>query len=165
MLFGEIINGEMRSNRCGDIVSEEWSKTALIREEIVIDEFVVMPNHFHGILMILKDKDVSVNVGATWQVAPTDTRLATTTRPNGPKAGSLGAIIGQFKRITTIRINELQGTTGEKIWQRDFYDHIIRNETELNSKRVYVLNNPIKWAEDSENPHYSHTQDKGNNPV
>lgn len=150
--FGKIFEGEMQLNRCGEVVFEEWNKTATIRHEVLLDEFVVMPNHFHAIL-VLTNNSAAATVGATWQVAPT--KNATPhydARPKGPKAGSVGAIVAQFKRTTTIRINQGMSSSGEQIWQRNFHDHIIRNENDLNTKRDYIINNPAKWADDSENP-------------
>ncbi len=95
-LFGEIVGGEMRLNEYGKIVRAEWFRTAIVRPYVVLypNEFVVMPNHVHGIIWIVN----ADNVGATRRVAPT-------TRPHGPDSGSIGAIIGQFKSVTTKRIN------------------------------------------------------------
>ncbi len=145
-LFGEVVNGEMRLNDAGRIVWEEWFKTATLRPYVQLneDEFVVMPNHIHGIIWIVDD------VGATRRVAPT--RVAPTMdAPHGPKSGSIGAIIGQFKSVTTKRINDLRGTPGVPVWQRNYYEHIIRNEEALERIRTYIQTNPLRWAFDREN--------------
>ena len=139
-IFGGIIDARMILNELGKIVWNEWNKTAQIRKNVNVDEYVVMPNHMHGILMIIDGCDV----GETRRVAPTE-------RPKGPAFGSVGAIIGQFKSIATKRINALRGTPGLPVWQRNYYEHIIRNEKDLDEIREYIINNPIKWDLDEEN--------------
>jgi REP element-mobilizing transposase RayT len=152
-LFGQVVDGVIELSLIGQIVYEEWLRTAEIRPYVTLDSFIIMPNHFHTILFLDGDtSDIRAGlVGATWQVAPTETAHADA-RPKGPKAHSLGAIIGQFKRITTIRINELNNTSGAKLWQRNYYEHIIRDERELNDTRLYIDTNPARWDEDGENP-------------
>jgi REP element-mobilizing transposase RayT len=140
-LFGEIVNGEMRLNEFGEIVWEEWDNNAKVRKNLERDEYIVMPNHVHGILLILDENDV----GATRRVAPTK-------RPNGPASGSIGAIIGQFKSIVTKQINSMRGTRGLNVWQRNYHEHVIRDEDELLEIREYIANNPIKWEDDENNP-------------
>jgi len=142
-LFGEIVDGAMRPNDAGSAVSDEWFKTARIREHVRLnaDEFVVMPNHVHGILWI-------VDAGATRRVAPTRPGP----RPAGPVSGSVGAIMAQFKSVVTKRINALRGTSGMQVWQRNFHEHIIRDDDTLSRIREYIVNNPLQWALDRENP-------------
>jgi REP element-mobilizing transposase RayT len=150
--LGEIINEEMRLNSIGEIVREEWMKTPSIRPEIELDDFVVMPNHVHGILII------GETVGATGSVAHKENhgqqawaspRLAPT---RTVVSCSLGAVLGQFKSKTAKRINMMRGTKGVSLWQRNFHDHIIRNDADLNRIRIYIANNPLQWALDEENP-------------
>jgi len=84
--------------------------------------------------------------GATRRVAPT------TEPPRGPAPRSLGAIIGQFKSLATKRINVLRGTPGARVWQRNYWEHIIRNERTLEAIRRYIVYNPARWAWDRYNP-------------
>jgi REP element-mobilizing transposase RayT len=140
-LFGEIVNVGMILNEFGKIAWEEWDNNAKIRKNLVQDEYVVMPNHVHGILFILDENDI----GATRRVAPTE-------RLSGLASGSIGAIIGQFKSIVTKRVNSIRGTPGLDIWQRNYHEHVIRDEDELLEIREYIANNPIRWAEDENNP-------------
>jgi REP element-mobilizing transposase RayT len=128
-------------NEFGKIAWEEWDNNAKIRKNLVQDEYVVMPNHVHGILFILDENDI----GATRRVAPTE-------RLSGLASGSIGAIIGQFKSIVTKRVNSIRGTPGLDIWQRNYHEHVIRDEDELLEIREYIANNPIRWAEDENNP-------------
>lgn len=128
-------------NKFGRIVKDEWFKTAKIRGNVQLheDEFVVMPNHLHGIVWIV--------AGATGPVAPTQNDL-----PHGPKPGSVGAIIGQFKSVTTKRFNQILHSPGASLWQRNYYEHIVRNDGELYAIRKYIRENPRKWELDQDNP-------------
>ena len=103
---------------------------------VVLDEWVVMPNHVHGLIVIQKDSQ---------------TLLPAKERPNNAPSGSLGAIIGNYKSLVTQRIHAL--LKGEKIqvWQRGYYERIVQNERELNATRKYIRDNPTRWAEDRDN--------------
>ncbi|RME13326.1 MAG: transposase [Ardenticatenia bacterium] len=151
-LFGRVVDGEMVLNAWGEIVRDEWFRTADIRAnvELYADEFVVMPNHVHGIIWIVETDET--DVGATRQVAPTNRRVAPTDRPRGPVSGSLGAIIGQYKSAVTRRINIQRNTPGGRVWQRNYYEHIIRTERALHAIRRYIADNPRRWHLDRHNP-------------
>jgi len=138
MLFGGIVNGTMVLNEWGQIVRDEWERTAFVRPNVELGEYVVMPNHFHGILVFMDNA-----VGATRRVAPTKTTL---------QSGSLGAVMAQFKSIVTKRVNGLQNVTGRPVWQRNYYEHIIRDDREMDRIHRYIESNPSLWAEDDENP-------------
>jgi REP element-mobilizing transposase RayT len=140
-LFGSIVNGEMLLSEWGMIVKNEWLRTSIIRPNIVVDEFVLMPNHLHGILVI-----VDTDCRGTLQRAPTVEQFGK------PTSNSIPTIIRLFKSTTTKQINELRKTPGEPLWQRNYYEHIIRNGRELERIREYVINNPLKWSLDIENP-------------
>ncbi len=142
-LFGEIVDGEMNLNEYGCIVMDEWIKTTEIRNEIELDEFIVMPNHFHAIVVI--------TCRGTARRAPTKGRAPTMERFGKPVAGSLPTIIRAFKSAVTKRINEARRSSGTKLWQRNFWEHIVRNENELNRIRQYIKNNPKMWAIDKLN--------------
>jgi putative transposase len=135
-IFGEVVNGKIELNQFGHILAEEWEKSESIRQEIELDAFVVMPNHIHGIVIMNSD------VGATGR-SPS---------PSGPPKRSLGAFVGGFKSAVTTRINQFRGTPGAAIWQRNYYEHVIRNEESLNRIRQYIVDNPTRWSFDPENP-------------
>ena len=139
-IFGKVVNGEMVSNEYGRVVEEEWAKTAEIRKKVALDVSVVMPNHFHGILVIV-DK-----CRGTVHRAPTLEQFAK------PTSGSLPTIVRYFKSAVTRRINDPRGTPYMAVWQRNYYEHVIRNEDDLDEIREYIVNNPLKWDLDSENP-------------
>jgi len=157
-LFGEIVDGKMRLNEYGRIVENEWLKAPEVRNNVELDYYIVMPNHFHGIL-VLND-----NVGATRWVAQDKTmhermihtiheraihRIAPT---KTLQSNTIGSILGQFKSIVTKQINKIRDNPGCPVWQRNFYEHVVRNDDELNRARQYVMDNPLKWELDEENP-------------
>ena len=151
-LFGAIVEGEVRLNEAGRIVQEEWARSASIRREIVLDEFVIMPNHVHGIVLIKHDP-----VGATGRrcrvVFPARSPLlpfCEVGRP-GPGPRSLASFVAGFKSAATKRINVLRRTPGLAVWQRNYYEHIIRDEDDLHRIRQYVADNPLAWSMDEEN--------------
>jgi len=137
-LFGEIVNGEMLLNDAGRIVANSWEWLAEQYDHVSLDEYVVMPNHAHGIIVITDD----CRGGS--RTAPTRTA------PTG-KRKPIGRLIGAFKTVSTKRINELRENAGTKLWQRNYWEHIVRNEPELNRIREYIHNNPAQWEDDSLN--------------
>ena len=124
-----------------------------------------MPNHFHGILWILDpDRTGEASAGKGRQVNGVDIHVltwpvtshldadASPQPPKGTQPGSLNAIIQNFKSISTRKINQVLETPGNKIWQRDYFERVIRDERELNAIRQYIQDNPLKWELDQENP-------------
>ena len=148
-LFGEMVNGEMILNDMGRIIAEEWAKADTVRKNVVLDEFVVMPNHFHGII-VFTEPAVTVTYGGCCQNRATH-RVA----PTGSVSGSLGALLGQFKSIATKRINRCRNNPGCPVWQRNYYERVIRDDNELSRAREYIVSNPLKWELDKENPMHS----------
>ncbi len=170
-LFGQVVDGEMQPNVFGEIVQEEWFRTAEIRRNVVLhaDEFVVMPNHIHGIIWIVEDSNDRDNSRGDLQVAPTEKPVAPTEkpvappqgkgdrlvapreRPRGPAPKSLGAIMAGFKSAATKRINQTRGTPGVPVWQRNYYEHLIRTQRALHAIRRYIVHNPLRWHLDRYN--------------
>lgn len=133
-LFGDIIDSEMHLNQWGEIVAQEWTRTGILRRRVLeLDAFVIMPNHFHGIIVLTNP-------------SPTP---APQRQLGRPISNSLSTIVGAFKAAVTRQINRLQAKPDHPIWQINFYDHIIRSETELNNIRAYIENNPARWDSDS----------------
>jgi len=139
-IFGSVEDGAMRLNKYGVIVKNEWLKTAELRLNVVLDEYVVIPNHFYGIIMVVDD------CRGTARRAPTVERFSK------PVPNSLPTIVRSFKSAVTKRINEMRGKCEIPIWQRNYYEHVIRNEDKLNEIRQYIQNNPLGWHLDWENP-------------
>ena len=134
-LFGEVMNGEMRLNEFGGIVESEWLKTPQIRPEIELGVYVIMPNHFHAIV-IIKDQGVGA-YGHT----PLPVEFASPSR-------TIGALIRGFKGTVTRSINLTRQTPARPVWQRNYYEHIIRNEAEYLQISEYILANPLVWTTD-----------------
>ena len=134
--FGKIEKGEMILSQEGKIVNDEWLRTAEVRKNVILDDYQVMPNHFHGIIGL--EKKVQSKLETTHRVVSTKTYRTL-------KADSIGSIIGQFKSICT---KEIQNFNIDFRWQDRFHDRIIRDETELNNVREYIRYNPLKWNED-----------------
>jgi REP element-mobilizing transposase RayT len=132
MVFGSIRNGAMVLGPLGRIVADEWRRLPDAHPIVVTDEFVVMPNHVHGILRIGDDDPVSARAAGA---LPT-----------------LGDVIGGLKSRTTRRANAVLGRSGATLWQRGYYERIVRNYRALEAIREYIRLNPERWERDSENP-------------
>ncbi|MHB8104719.1 MAG: transposase [Dehalococcoidales bacterium] len=132
-VFGEIKAQNMLLGDFGEIAISCWEDIPKHYPNILLDSFIIMPNHVHGILII-------DNVGAGLKPAPT------------AKKYPLSEIVRSFKTFSARRINTLRKTPGLPVWQRNYYAHIIRNEEELNSIREYIENNIREWETDKENP-------------
>ncbi len=125
------------------VIQECWDALPDHFAHVAIDEFVIMPNHVHGVVWILRDDIGDRGVGAQHALP---LRLA------GAPRGSLGAIVGSFKSAVTKRVNELNQTPGAPLWQRNYYERVIRDDDELNRIREYIQLNPLKWSLDRDNP-------------
>jgi len=138
-LLGTMVDGKVILSSIGTIVVEEWLRSAEIREEIELDAFVIMPNHLHGIVAMQRgEREIVSNC------------LKAQGRIMKPK--TIGSFVSGFKAAATARVNELRGTPGKSLWQRNYYEHVIRSEKELNRIREYIENNPLRWHIDRENP-------------
>ena len=139
-LFGDIVNGEMRLNDIGKLAHRLWEEIPTHFPQVETDVWVIMPNHVHGVIII-----AAPHVGAT-HASPLPQR------PSGPRKRSLGAIVGAYKSAVSKHVNRSGHPSGLPIWQRNFYDHVIRDDAGLDRIRQYIADNPARWAEDPENP-------------
>ena len=131
-LLGEIVSGKMLLNGIGESIRDAWEWLAKRYPYVKLDEYVVMPNHFHGIIVLTNDRQPHHH--------------------SRPMNKPLGRLMAAFKTVSTKQTNLLQGTPGQPMWQRNFYEHVIRDETELDRIRKYIADNPANWETDSENP-------------
>ena len=135
-LFGTIQNGDMVLNDAGNMIVKQWHELPNRFPSVLLHEYVVMPNHFHGIIE---------SVGAIPCGCPD--------RPGTSPAPTVGDVIGAFKSLSTneyiknVKQNNWQPFAG-KLWQRNYYEHIIRNEESYLTIAEYIQNNPLKWQED-----------------
>jgi len=154
-LFGEISDGEMHLNAWGRIIRDEWLRTPAMRSNVELDEYVIMPNHFHGIILINATNDNCVGADCVRPIHDAEecgAHIGAPVQLVGRQPGSLGSIIAGFKSAVTRHINELRKTPGAPVWHRNYYEHVIRNEKDLGLIREYIVNNPQKWDEDENNP-------------
>jgi putative transposase len=152
-VFGVIVDGEMRLNRWGEIVRTEWFKTAELRPNVEMheEEFVVMPNHVHGIIWLVENV-VALRRNAKVENGDLSNEQAEQRSAPTVKADSLGAIIRAYKSAVTYAINKLENSRGAVVWQRNYYEHVIRNEEELSTIVRYIDYNPDAWQLDRDNP-------------
>jgi len=185
-LFGIITNGLVQLNNAGESVKAIWNDLPQRFPTANLDDYVIMPNHFHGIINFVDGvgaihelpKDVSPNIqtGATAELS-IDLADATVVKANnrentinerairelplrpdppavdGPRRNMLlPKVMGYFKMNTAKKINLIRNTPGIPVWQRNYYERVIRNQEELELARNYILKNPVKWEMDKENP-------------
>jgi putative transposase len=148
------------------VAETQWPRIPRHFPHVQLDAWVVMPNHLHGLIVITHDPrrgeaspgsdsgDEAAPAGEMGSVSEMASRDASPlpARPSGVAPGSLGAIVGNFKSVAARRINRLRHTPGMPVWQRNYYEHIVRNERALKAVRQYIVDNPARWAWDTYNP-------------
>ena len=172
--FWEIVDWEMILNEFGKIVYEEVKNIWIFRENVILDEFIIMPNHIHMIIIIENNKCRDVSLKRLWEDIENSTnapnwdvldwdvsakRLYESDKFNNnhfsnisPKKGTIGNVIKLFKWYTKKKINQLWDQTHIYFsWQWNYYERIIRNEIELQKTRKYILDNPLQWEFDKDN--------------
>jgi putative transposase len=144
-MFGQMVDGAVRLNKNGEIARDEWLRTSIIRPNVTLDAFVVMPNHIHMIFHIknpvgahgMRPILTNVDDNGVWERAHVGAPLRR-------KSNSVGSIVAGFKSATTKHINVYRNTPGQPVWQRNYYEHVIRNDHDLTSIRQYIADNPGK---------------------
>ena len=165
-LLGEIKDGVMHLNLIGTTVKAVWDSLPRHFPLIELDAFVIMPNHVHGIIVITDSTGnynpnrrgeafVSGCNNTPPQFSSTNAspfpECNDTSLPRGTRSGSIGAILQNFKSVATRRVNRMTRNSGT-LWQRNYHEEIIRNEKALENIRRYIVENPLSWDEDEENP-------------
>ncbi len=145
-LLGEIVEDAVSLTTIGTIVEHEWRKTPEVRGNVVLDAFVVMPNHLHGVIMF-----TSTMQPITAPDSSTGVLECGATGSFRSPSHTIGAVVRGFKAASTKRVNITRDMPGVPVWQRNYYEHVIRDEAELNRVRQYIEGNPARWAEDEEN--------------
>jgi len=141
-LFGAVKNGEMRLNKLGETVEDCWIEIPKQYQHVNLDEYIIMPNHIHGIIVIC---DTDICRGEVTSPLRKGNTISPIRKP------TLGQIVAYFKYHSTKMMNELYWLPGAKIWQRNYYDRIIRDGRELQNIREYIRNNAVVWAFQREN--------------
>ncbi|HHT9112849.1 MAG: transposase [Planctomycetes bacterium] len=148
-LFGSIVDQKLIPNRQAEVVTECWLGLPAHYTNCVLDKFIIMPNHVHGIIII--DNEIA-ETGLKLNNTIVETGLKPVSTAGWvTKPYSLSEIIRGFKTFSARRINEYQNTRGKAFWQSRFYDHIIRNREELKRIRQYIIENPLKWELEKNN--------------
>ena len=140
-ILGKIEDGIVRLSEFGKIVETCWDALPHRYASVKCDAFVIMPNHIHGIIYLTEaivGNDGEVRAGKP--------------RPYTGSIIPLGKVVASFKYQSTKRINALRDMAGAPVWQRNYYEHIVRNDKDLRATRQYIANNPLRWLDDSENP-------------
>ncbi len=169
-LFGHVTGEQMRLNDAGRMIQEIWRKLPQRFPTIQMDQFVVMPNHLHGIILINDGPPTNsapkhtsaIRVGVPLvgtQQQDARESMRTPTRCISTKSGriALGDVIGAYKSLTTLEYTRgvrIQNWPSfhRRLWQRNYYEHVVRNDESLLRIREYILYNPARWAFDRENP-------------
>jgi len=137
-LLGECLDGSVILSRFGKIVERCWQELPSHFAGIDVSNYIIMPNHIHGIIKIFR--------GEALEKSEQTENTSFPRKYDGTKSGSLGAIIQNFKSVSTRKFNKINGSGGMKLWQRNYYEHIIRNEEDFNRICLYIKNNPAKWT-------------------
>ena len=148
-LLGEIVNGEMRQNEAGKILWEIWQSLPARYPNISLDEAVVMPNHFHGIIVIEKSR-----VAAIHELPQRDNILSRREEESKRitrRQMIIPLVMGYLKMNSSKRINILLDRAGVSTWQRNYYERIVRDEQAYHAIRQYIRSNPAAWMADKEN--------------
>ncbi len=150
-LFDNVILAELAASRWQIIPSHDRTRG------VILDEWVVMPNHLHGLLLLPgrnavgDDIEEAILPGLPFDMRYSSPNAGSAERPKSLPSGSLGAIIGNYKSVVTRQINAIRRSPGHRVWQRGYYDRVVRNHHELEKIRIYIRENPARWAEDREN--------------
>lgn len=143
-IFGKIDGGMVILNRVGKIAEAEWLKTEQIRQNVELGEFVIMPNHIHAIIIINNDESVGAN-----RIRPVDKeQKGVCNTPLRSPSQTVGAIIRGYKSAVTKQIKEKYDVKNISIWQRNYYEHIIRNSISFQNISDYIKSNPENWIQD-----------------
>jgi len=144
--LGEVVNGTVAVSVYGQIAEAVWRASPKHFPGIEIDALVVMPNHIHVVVVIFER--AAGDAPAEHQPSASIIR--------GAGRGSLGAIVQNFKSVTARRINQVRHTPGAPVWQRNYYEHVIRTSADLERVRRYIVENPLRWELDELNPLRTH---------
>ncbi|MBC8415864.1 MAG: transposase [Candidatus Cloacimonetes bacterium] len=151
-LFGKISDHSMQLNNFGNILQGCWNQIPWKYKNIKLGNFVIMPNHIHGIIWIVGAIHESPDIYRTIHESPYKNGVIRELPLRGERRKMLlSKIIGRFKMNSSKLINNIRNSAGSHIWQRGYYDHIIRNDEDLNNIKQYIQNNPQNWDKDKNN--------------
>ena len=143
-IFGRVHDGEVQLNKLGRIVEDEWLVSLEMRRHLDLDAFVIMPNHMHAVVAFFDQGDAAAGGGKGARSAPL----------RGMQPRSLPSFVAGFKASVTRSTRAMLPRWRTPIWQRNYYEHIIRNDRDLERIREYIAANPARWEEDSYHPRF-----------
>jgi REP-associated tyrosine transposase len=146
-IFGSISSGALVPSLAGRIASEIWFDLPNHHVGLELDAFVVMPNHVHGILLLCSPK----SAGAIQKAEGGDAVVGAGLRP-ARRGANLSEIIRAFKTFSALKINSVRGTKGQEVWQRSYFERVVRDGKEMEKVQRYIGENPMRWEFDRENP-------------
>jgi REP element-mobilizing transposase RayT len=152
-ILGAMGNESMRFSAVGNIVRTCWEAIPDHLPDVELDQWIIMPNHLHGIIIIHDHCRGEAFAETRFLLEDQSANASPLRHPKGTTPRSLGAIIQNFKSVTTRKVNQIRATPGLKLWQRGFYDRIIRNKAEFDRVRKYIKENPLKWELDPYHPY------------
>ena len=144
------MNGEMVLSKFGVVARQQWEKLTQRFPHIELGAFVIMPNHMHGIIVILAGRGTAENLSDPAGELPR--RAPPREQFQKPVKGSIPTIVRSYKSAVSFRINLIRETQDAPVWQRNYYEHVIRDEKDLQNKTDYINANPLLWDQDDENP-------------
>jgi REP element-mobilizing transposase RayT len=144
-LFGEIVTDAMHLNSIGQVAFREMAKLTQRFPNMLIDEAIIMPNHIHAIWQIQESKGTAAQ---SPNQIPNSSRRVPTEQFGKPVSGSIATMVRSYKSAVALRIHRMRDAPTGPIWQRNYYEHIIRNEAEWQRIREYIQVNPSRWDTD-----------------
>ena len=165
-LFGDVAGEEMRLNDAGGMVQQVWQDLPDRYSGINMDEFIVMPNHIHGVITIVQPVGASLVGAQEDQPNAVSGEIQLRDRATTRVAPTLGDVVGAFKSLTTVEYVRGVKSLGwpqfsGKLWQRNYFEHVVRSEESLTKIRQYIRDNPLRWEFDKENPLVAGKQPRG----
>jgi putative transposase len=158
-LFGEVVAGLMRINDYGRTAQREWERLPARFKNIALEAFVIMPNHIHSIIVIADEsgrvgarQDISETLAYNRPAVPLPDNPQNIEHFGRPVLGPIPTIVRSYKSAVSLRINHIRAMSKGPIWQRNYYEHVIRSEADLSRLRAYIQANPARWAADRLHP-------------
>lgn len=158
-VLGEVVDGAVRLSAWGCVVREGWEALPGRFARLRLDAYVIMPDHLHGLLVLVGDApaphhrskgEASARAGLDMTASGPADASPLRARPRGTTPGSVGVILQNYKSVTARRVNALRGTPGARLWLRNYWERIVRDDRALAAVRAYIRDNPRRWSLDRE---------------
>ena len=144
-LFGDVVDGVMCLNELGRTIDDTWNAVPTRFPNVTTDAWVIMPNHVHGVVVVTERLHGPSGVGVIHE-------LPLPVTPPVRRRMAIPLVVGYLKMNASKQINIIRNNPGTPVWQRNYYEHVIRTDDELNRIRQYIVDNPKNWETDPERP-------------